>query len=401
MRKLLVLLSAVALMVAFTVPAIAADKSVSFYGRVWMDTFIEDDSKEKTGTSFDDSDLFWNLEANGTSRFGANFKWDSMSANIEIRPWSASVYRQWWGAWNFGSGSLLVGHTWSPLYINTAICGQCEGGGSGGQLGGWVGDLRRAQIRLTMGGLTVALVEPSTNVSVDPYTAASTTITTPAAAAIADPSGNWSLITVLGGGYNLYGIPSSGTKTEFDTTLPKVEVTYALKLGSIGLVPFLGWQSYDEVDVSNDKSYSIDGMVYGITARVPVGPGYVNAQVWMSKNDANWGNLYHNGFGGAKLSGSSIKDEDRMGYALVAGMMLSDTMKFEVGYGHNEYELDLPGTWEDTSSLYYAQLEIKLAKGFTVTPEFGKVDDDEQKTPSGVKKEGDMTYYGAVWKIHF
>jgi len=360
MRKLLVLLSAVALMVAFTVPAIAADKSVSFYGRVWMDTFMESDSKEAApGGLFDDSDLRWDMNDNGTSRFGAKFKWDNMSANVEIRPLSASVYRQWWGSWNFGGGSLLVGHTWSPLYINTAICGQCEAGGSGGQLGNWVGDLRQAQIRLTMGGLTVALVKPGTAAS-----------------------------PLLAG-------------TEYDWTLPKVEATYALKFGSVALVPFLGWQSYDEVVLATDKSYGVDGMVYGITARVPVGPGYVNAQVWMSKNDANWGNLYHTGFGGARLSGDSVKDEDGMGYTLVGGMMLSDTMKFEVGYGFNSYELDLPGTYEDESSLMYAQLEIKIAKGFTITPEIGVVDQDTQLNNGVVTKEGDLTYYGAVWKIHF
>jgi len=355
MRKLLVLLSAVALMVAITAPAIAADKSVSFYGRVWMDTFMEDKSKEYAGSSysFDDSDLLWNLPGNATSRFGANFKWDNMSANVEIRPYPGTDVsaRQWYATWNFGGGSLLVGHTWSPLYINTAICGQCEAGGSGGQLGNWVGDLRQAQIRLTMGGLTVALVEPGPAANIDAVVAGS----------------------------------------EIDTTLPKLEATYALKLGSISLVPFLGWQSYDETVLATDKSYGIDGMVYGITARVPVGPGYVNAQVWMSKNDANWGNLYNNGFGGAALSGDSIKDEDGMGYTLVGGMKLSDTMSFEVGYGFNSYELDLPGTYEDESNMYYAQLEIKIAKGFTVTPEFGKVDNDTQVNNGVVTKEVDLT----------
>jgi len=360
MRKLLVLLSAVALMVAFTVPAIAADKSVSFYGRVWMDTFIEDFSKEATGTGFDDSELRWNLVDNGTSRFGANFKWDSMSANVEIRPYPGTDVsaRQWWGAWNFGGGSLLIGHTWSLLYINTAICGQCEAGGSGGQLGNWVGTLRQAQVRLTMGGLQVALEEP--------YSAA------------------------------------APLATEQDFTLPRLTATYKLKLGSIGLVPFLGWQSYDEVDAT-DKAYGVDGMVYGITARMPVGPGYVNAQVWMSTNDANWGNYYHTGFGGAyyDAASDSVKDEDGMGYTLVAGMKLSDTMSFEVGYGFNSYELDAPGTWEDESTLMYAQLNIQIAKGFTVTPEFGVVDDDTQVRNGVVTEEGDLTYYGAVWKIHF
>ena len=358
MRKLLVLLSAVALMVAFTVPAIAADKSVSFYGRVWMDTFIEDYSKEATGTDFDDSDLRWDMNDNGTSRFGANFKWDNMSANIEIRPYSASMYRQWWGSYNFGGGSLLIGHTWSPLYINTTICGQCEAGGTAGGYGFWVGDLRQAQIRLTMGGLTVALVEPN-------------------ASAVNGAAG-----------------------ADTDTTLPKLEATYALKLGSIALVPFLGWNSYDIVDTATDQSKSVDGMVYGITAKAGFGPGYVNGQIWMTQNGKEWGDLYHTGFG-AYFDGTKVVDEDGMGYSVTAGMKLSDTMSFEVGYGSVEYELDRPGTWEDDASSMYAQLNIGIAKGFTVTPEIGVIDYGEQINDGVKTKEGDMTYYGAVWKIHF
>ncbi len=405
MRKLLVLLAAVAFVVAFTVPAIAADKSVSFYGQVWFDTFLEDDSKEyNTGYTFDDSDLRWDLNDNGTSRFGAKFKWDSMTANIEIRPLSASMYRQWWGSWNFGGGSLLVGHTWSPLYANATITNQSHAGGTAGGYGFWVGSLRQAQIRLTMGGLTVALVEPSASSAVLPaYAAASTTILTPAARDKADPKGKWTDLGPVTIGYNLYGIPASGYKTEFDTTLPKLEVTYALKLGQIALVPFLGWQSYDVVALSNDKSYSIDGMVYGITAKAAFGAGYVNAQVWMTKNGKEWGDLYYTGGFGAfyDAASDSIKDEDGMGYGITAGMKLSDTMKFEVGYGSVEYELDRAGTYEDTASAMYAQMTIALAKGFFLCPEIGVIDKGDH-TVAGVKTEqGDMTYYGAAWKIYF
>ena len=361
MRKLLVLLSAVALVVAFTVPAIAADKSVSFYGQVWMDTFLEDDSKEyNAGYTFDDSDLRWDLNDNATSRFGAKFKWDSMTANIEIRPYSASMYRQWWGSWNFGGGSLLVGHTWSCLYTHATITNQSHAGGSAGGYGFWVGSLRQAQIRLTIGGLTLALVEPYTT-----------------------------------------GV--TGLVTEFDTTLPKIEATYALKLGSIALVPFFGYNSYDEVVRATDKSYSIDGMVYGITAKAAFGAGFVKAQVWMTKNGKEWGDLYYTGgFGAFYDAGSdSIKDEDGMGYGITAGMKLSDTMKFEVGYGSAEYEVDRPGTYEDDASAMYAQMTIALAKGFFLCPEIGVIDKGDH-TVAGVKTEqGDMTYYGAAWKIYF
>jgi len=361
MRKLLVLLSAVALMVAFTVPAIAADKSVSFYGRVWMDTFIENDSKEyNAGYSFDDTDLLWDLNDNGTSRFGANFKWDSMTANIEIRPYSASMYRQWWGAWDFGGGSLLVGHTWSPLYANATITNQSHEGGSASGYGFWVGDLRQAQIRLTTGGLIVALVEPAAT------------------------------LTATGSGAD-----------ETDTTLPKIEALYTFKLGSITLIPFFSYQTYDEVVMATDKDYSIDSMLYGLSVKAAVGPGYVKGQVWANTNGKEWGDGYNTGGFSAYFDGTDIQDVDGLGYAITAGMKLSDTMNFEVGYGHAEYEVDRPGTYEDTASAMYAQMEIQLAKGFILCPEIGVIDKGDH-TVNGVKTEqGDMTYYGAVWKIHF
>jgi hypothetical protein len=358
MRKIFIVIAAVALVASFTLPVMAAEKSVSFYGRVWMDTFFTDYSKEWKGLPDDDTDLLWNLEGNGTSRFGAMFKWDSLAANVEIRPLSGSMYRQWWGSWNFGSGTLLVGHTWSPLYLNTTICGQCEAGGSAGGYGFWVGDLRRAQIRLTFGDLIIALVEPSTGA-----------------------------VTNLGA-------------IDYDTTLPKLEAVYTFKTGPVTLIPFLGYQTYDAVTAA-DKDYGIDGYVAGISAKASVGPGYVNAQLWMSQNDKNWGNLYHGGFGGAYFDGTSVKDEDGLGYAITAGMPLSKTMKFEVGYGHSEWELDAPVDTEDDQDAYYAQLDIQLAPGFFITPEIGVVDKGDQKVGAVTTDEGKLTYYGAVWKIHF
>ena len=77
MRKLLVLLSAVALVVVFALPA-AAD--VSFYGNVRMSTFWVDDDP---GTPGADSDtvIEWNLDA-ANSRFGAKFKEGAVGGNI-------------------------------------------------------------------------------------------------------------------------------------------------------------------------------------------------------------------------------------------------------------------------------------------------------------------------------
>ena len=82
-------------------------------------------------------------------------------------------------------------------------------------------------------------------------------------------------------------------------------------------------------------------------------------------------------------------------------MVLSETMKFAVGYGHVEYELDTTVTNEDPASSMYAQLEIQLAPAFWVTPEIGVIDDEDVTVAGVTTEQGDMTYYGAVWKIHF
>ena len=361
MRKLLVLLSAVALVVAFTVPVVAADKSVTFYGRVWMDTFIEKDSKEfNAGYTSSDTDLRWDMNDNATSRFGAKFKWGNMLANVEIRPFSASMYRQWYASYNFGAGSLAIGHTWSPLYVNATICGQSHAGGSMGGYGFWVGRLRQAQIRLKLGGLTVSLLEPA------------------------------SALTGTGSGAD-----------ETDTTLPALEVTYVAKLGAITLVPFFGYNSYDEVIRATDKGYSIDSMVYGLTVKGAFGPAYVKGQLWKVKNPAEYGDGYYTGGFSSWFDGASIQDVDGTGYGLTAGMKLTDALSFELGYGSADYELDRPGTYEDTARAYYAQLPITIAKGVKIVPEIGKIDKGDH-TVNGVKTEqGDSTYFGAIWMIHF
>ncbi len=78
MRKLLVLLVAAAFVVSFSMPAIA---ETSFYGQVRMKTYIASQDED----AGDDSDMNWVLD-NGASRFGAKFKADDVSANVEIRP---------------------------------------------------------------------------------------------------------------------------------------------------------------------------------------------------------------------------------------------------------------------------------------------------------------------------
>ena len=103
MKKLLVLLAAVAFVVAFTVPAMSADWN--FYGSSRISTFFDGDSEELTGTGFDDDDLTWGLQ--GNSRIGAKVKAGDISGRFEYG--TGINLRLLYASWNFGGGELLVG----------------------------------------------------------------------------------------------------------------------------------------------------------------------------------------------------------------------------------------------------------------------------------------------------
>jgi len=97
MKKLLVLLAAVAFVVAFTVPAMAADWG--FYGSARMATFMNDVTPAAPATQSDD-DLLWDLQ--GNSRIGASVKAGAIGGLFEYG--STPNLRQLYGTWNFGGG---------------------------------------------------------------------------------------------------------------------------------------------------------------------------------------------------------------------------------------------------------------------------------------------------------
>ena len=77
---------------------------------------------------------------------------------------------------------------------------------------------------------------------------------------------------------------------------------------------------------------------------------------------------------------------------------VTEMLAFEAGYGGVSFEDDVSGADTDEARAYYLQARIQLAKNVWVTPEIGKLDFMED---SAGKDEGDVTYYGAQWKINF
>jgi len=375
MRKLLVLLSAVAFVVAFTAPAMAADWG--FYGSARMTTFMEDDSKEVTGTDFGDDDLTWDLQ--GNSRFGASVKAGDIGGGFEYG--TGVNLRKLYGTWNFGGGTLLLGQTYSP--VNMFYSNQVWGSDNdmlnyGGVYGG-----RNPMIQLAMGSLKIALLKPK----------APGGIVTEATAA------GFEFDPTTGGFLPVAATAGVTGPVDTDTTMPKLEVSYSFKAGPVGLTVVGGYNTYDETDTSNDKGYSIDSYIVGLGFNVGLNAAYVKGNVYTGTNLGPYGMYQAGADDPAYDAGTdSIKDCDSMGYLVVAGFKVSDAFGLEAGYGHTESELDVAGSKADETDAYYVQATINLAKGCFIVPEIGKID---YKKDADGEKEGDTTYFGAKWQINF
>jgi len=358
MRKLFILVGVVLLAVAFTAPARA---EVNFYGHILFATYMQDMSKEATTAKlFDDSNLVWKMDG-GDSRFGANFKNGDFSANVELRPNLDALERQWNASWKFGAGTLTIGHMWSPEFSS------CGGTAYAPGITGGYGDpgctVRDDMIKLAIANLTVALVAPYT------------------AYAVAAPA------------------------TDVDTSLPKLAASYMLTVGPAAIKLFGGFQSYDAVNSATDQGQSIDSNIIGVEPTAAFGAAYVKAFYWMGQNMGTYTKYAPKTAHGPNWDGTTLTDADNSAFGIVLGYNISETMKVEGGYFASEYECD-KGTGtdfkEDTNSGYYINLPIKVAKNFTVTPEFLFFDDEDYKGFDGkTYEQGDTTYYGVAWKITF
>ena len=365
MKKLLVILVAIAMVGAFTVPAAAATE-FSFKGDARMETFMvsQDDDLGFNGES--DNDLRW-TKSNVLSRLGIKAVRDNITGYIEIRPHTGSYVRHWFGEWNFGSGKLLVGKTWTPatMFTNSSNYKNNIMGGFGNM--NWAA-ARIDQIRLTFldNNLKLGFLSPNTKTS------------------IPDPTPG--------------GVSFSGSS---DVTLPTIEAAYTLNIKPVKLIFAGGMASYDVRETGTDDSETIASNFFGLAAFADFGPLSLKAEAHIAKNGGNYG-LNYGGLSFAEAAWDSVDgdviDSDSLGYQLIAAFQASEDFIVEVGYGYLGAEPDVSGADKDEATMMYVNMPINLAGGVLVTPEIGVIDykDDVFGEPQG--KE---TFYGAVWKISF
>lgn len=359
MRKLLIVLAAFAFTVAYSVPAMA-DADWDWYGHARMLTFSTTMSKEASGLGVEDEDLTHVLS--GSGRVGAHVKSGDIRGRVEVS--STFGLRLIYAYWEAGFGKLLVGQDYTPTeyFISNMAYGDNSMVSYGVSYAG-----RQPQVKLLAlnDALQVALIQ-----------------------------------TVVKSASGL-------AVTETDTSMPKLEVSYSLKLGPVSLTLFGGMNSHDDVVITGttEKTYGIDSSVFGFGLKVPVGALSIGATVWTTQNPANYGQLTTAKAGNAAAYNAAtdgIDDAEGLVYAVVVGYKISDMLTIEGGYSLISNEIDKGGvTTEAETNFMYVQLPITLAKNVWITPEFGSADFGDTTTGTVKTKNGDMTYWGAKWEIRF
>ena len=349
MKKLIVLVAAMVMVAGY-----ASAAEWNFYGSARVSTFWTTVDANTVGTA--DVDQFAQ-GLQGNSRVGANVKVsDELSGRFEVGN-SATTWntRLIYGEWNFGGGTFLVGQTYTPLnmfYSNQVFGGDTDLLAYGGVYSG-----RAPMLRLKYGSFQIAAVAP--------------------AAA------------------NLLG---AGGATE--NAFPTIEASYNLKMGAFGLQLAGGYNTYENTLAA--ASYDIDAYVLAVGASAQFGMFSLGANVYTGQNS---GQLLWTDVNGAAvatsglpvITGTQVRDNDVLGYVIVATAKVNDMFSVEFGYAGIQTELDaVPGgiAVKDDASSYYAQAVITLAPGVSVIPEVGVIDYDEIG-------QSQTTYFGAKWQINF
>jgi len=340
MKKLIVILAAIAMVGAFTATSMAAEWN--FYGSSRFASFYTtlDDANPATE---DVNNLEWQHQTN--ARIGANVKVnDQIGGRFEMG--TTNNKRLLYGTYNFGGGELLIGQTYTPsvsFYSNSVY----NSDGDLLNLGQFYNG-RKEMIQLKMAGFKVALIKPNV-------------------------------------------IATGGFDTE--SVLPEIEGAYKFKGDNFFVDVYAGYQTYDLKGTPTGDE-SVDSYVVGGGAGMDFGPMFVKIGAFMAKNQENYGA----GSGAATYVVNKVVDNDAYGYLAVVGFKASDAMTIEAGYGDTRNEPDVDGSIEDETTQYYINLSYTITPGFFVVPEIGYIDFKEDAAGA---EEGDFTYAGLKWQINF
>jgi hypothetical protein len=355
----------------------------------------------------DEDELTWELQSN--SRVGANVKAGDIGGRFEYG--TGVNLRLLYGTWNFGPGTFLVGQDYTPLaYFISDQCG-LGGGDCGLIFWGTVYTGRHPQLKLTMGGFKVALIDPNSSGLLEAGGTTADVTTVPSASSC--PSGT---VEIADDGTNKFcAVPATAPNfdaLDSDQTLPKIEASYTFNLGPAALFIGGGYNTFDVEGVvagTNEiRDESIDSWVVTAATKMGFGPFYVNASVSYAQNPGTY-SLTQDNFlktPAYDFTANNWEDADSLFWALVVGFKLSDMVKLEGGVGNISNERDDPSAGnanqEHSVWTYYLQAAISPVKNVFIIPEVGYVDYKELETDGAADLDvGDATYFAAKFQINF
>ena len=329
----------------FVLSSFAQAADWNFYGSVRVNTWYEDKDQADT------TQLDMGLQSN--ARLGARVKVnDSVGGRFEYGASGGNVdVRLLYGTWNFGTGTLLVGQDYEPVWLS--ISGQSYGadtglGGAGVNYGG-----RTPQIRLTFGGLDLAVLTPD----------------------------NQYFDATTGGANKL--VDGDETKR------PMLQFKYT-HVQDNWKARFSGaWSRVSPKNMSDTDAYML-----ATAWDLKLGPAVLKGEIWAGENVGNIsvqkGSTNDRGKGYAVVTDTGVEDVKALGWALVAKYQINEVLTIEGGYGQTELE---ENQVDNAVSSYYFQTPLTLAPGVFIVPEIGVRDYDED--------DEKITYYGAKWQINF
>jgi hypothetical protein len=434
MRKIFVLLMTAAVVLAFTLPAMA-QAQWSFYGSVRMMTQYQTASKEtlNTMTGFgnqwaaasaynaggsgpqDDSQLVWAEQAN--SRIGAIVKAGDITGRFEYGGSTSDYYtsvignsadpeniRLLYGQWNFSKdGFIEVGRDYTPyMYLVSGMCGPGVGGGSEcDAIGmGAIYSGRRSQLKLGYMGFQFALTEPRKGTT--PYrlnVGPAGIVNTPTNPPI-DPT-------------TTAGVSTLPAINHVEETLPKFEASYG---GNISGVSYWVGGFYDTYTfkyalsgTAPEQDLTINSYGIAVGGKYAYGPfNFALTGQW--ERNANNGNGYlvlvPNFYAWNSATGTG-SDADYYGAVGVIGFTLSDMIHFEGGYVYqyaSNADPNITGspTIDETSGTWYVQAVISPVKNFYIVPEVGQINYGDLHVSGYPNRNlGNIFWAGIKWQIDF
>jgi hypothetical protein len=365
MKKVILILAAIAMVGAFTATAALADAQL--YGSARFRTYYTSDD---TNGPENKNDLEW--EMGKLSRFGVDFKSDKLTGKFEMDARAGGTVddtsgasslgdlriRQLWGQYDFGTFKLMIGQNF-PLYDNPVSNIAYFSGGL--QPLGGMGYLvaRTSQIRVTVGDLKIAFLTPD------------------------DTAGGL------------------GTYTQINTTFPRIELRYDAKVENFGLSFTGGYNTYEIEDPATRNTKTINAYVLGFKGTANFGPGYAGLGLTYRQNGTNYGAWTVATKEKAVFQGTDIKDAKAWGVVAALGWKINDLCTVEGNYAklHSEQDTDLDN--KDDNQVWALLAELHVAPGVLIQPEF-IYNDREDVVNNGVSTDqGNEKIFGIWWKIDF